>query len=93
MNINTVKAIIAEAGGPDYILGFRFANGYKVVYSNHKIDVDKDFVTIGDSELIKFEHTDCFGKKGKSYIDVDELVQVYTRDDLEGRISIRDFME
>lgn len=93
MTINTIKDIIALAGGPEYVLGFRFANGYKVVFSNHVIDLEKDFIEVNESDILIFEHTDTFGKKAKSYLDVEEIVQIYTRDNLNERICIRDFME
>lgn len=93
MTIKTIKAVIADAGGPEYILGMRFANGYKLVYSKHLIDPDKDFIEIDGVELLLFEHVDFSGKKAKSYLEVSEITQIYAREDLEGRISIRDFME
>ena len=40
MQISTIKAVIQEAGGPEYLLGFRFANGYKLVYSRNIINLD-----------------------------------------------------
>ena len=47
MTIDAVKAVINEVGGPERVLGFRFANGYKVVYSTHLVNPDEDFKVIG----------------------------------------------
>ena len=93
MTASTVKAVIQDAGGPEYVLGFRFANGYKTVYSQNVIDLDNDFVEIDGVELLIFHHNDTFGNKAHSYLDVSEITQVYVRDSLEGKIFIRDFME
>lgn len=93
MTANTVKAVIQDAGGPEYVLGFRFANGYKTVYSQNVIDLDNDFVEIDGVELLIFHHTDTFGNKAHSYLEVSEISHVYVRDSLEGKIFIRDFME
>ena len=92
MTANTVKAVIEDAGGPEYLLGFRFANGYKLVYSKYVIEMD-DFITIDGVELLKFHHTDTFGNKAHSYLEVSEISHVYVRDSLDAKICIRDFME
>lgn len=93
MTSKTVKAVIKHAGGPEYILGMRFANGYKLTYSSHLIDPEVDFVEIDGVELLIYEHKDFSGKRAKSYLEVEEIVQIYARESLEGRISVRDFME
>ena len=93
MQISTIKAVIQEAGGPEYLLGFRFANGYKLVYSRNIINLDEDFVEIDGVELLIFHHVDNYGNTAKSYLEISEIAHIYVRDSLEGKIYIRDFME
>ena len=93
MTIDAIKAIVEEAGGPKHVLGFRFANGYKVVFSEHVLDLEEDFKVFGDVEIFIYEQHDHQLNKGKSYIIVDEIVQVYTVVDTTKKIYIRDFME
>ena len=93
MTTSTIKAVIAQAGGPEFLLGFRFANGYKLVYSQYMIDLANDFVTIDGVELLKFHHKDTFGATATSYLEISEVSHIYFRDDASAKISIRDFME
>lgn len=96
MTANTIKTIINNEGGPDYLLGFRFANGYKLVYSRHLINLDEDFITIDGVDLLKYEHVDWSGNTAHSIMEVDEITQIYFRDKLDDddhKLCIRDFME
>ena len=93
MQISTIKAIIEDAGGPEYLLGFRFANGYKLVYSKQLIHMDDDFVVMDGKDLLIYHHVDRDGNTARSYLDVEEICHVYVRDSLEDKIYIRDFME
>ena len=93
MTIDTIKSIVTEAGGEKHILGFRFANGYKVVFSKHLLNLNEDFKVINGSEIFIFEQVDTFGNRAKSYLDVSEIVQVYTVVDIKSNICIREIME
>ena len=93
MTIDVLKAIIEQAGGPVHVAGFRFANGYKLAYSNHILDLDNDFTTINGVEFLIYHHKDTMGHTATSYIMVDELVHVYIIDDVTKPIILRDFME
>ena len=93
MQASTVKAVIQGAGGPEYLLGFRFANGYKLVYSRNTINIDEDFVEIDGVELLVFHHVDNFGNEARSFLEISEIAHIYVRNSLEGKIFIRDFME
>lgn len=97
MTIDNIKKIIINEGGPEYVLGFRFANGYKLVYSRHLINLDEDFINVDGTELLKYEHVDWSGNKAHSLLEVEEIVQIYFRDELdvnlENKLCIRDFME
>ena len=93
MTIDVLKAIIEQAGGVVHVAGFRFANGYKLSYSNHTIDLDKDLVTIAGVEFLIYHHKDTMGHTATSYILVDQLVHVYLIDDITKPIILRDFME
>lgn len=93
MTIDTIKAIVAEAGGEKHILGFRFGNGYKVVFSKHILNIEEDFKVINGMEMLIFEQYDTFGNLAKSYLDISEIVQVYTLVDINSNICIREIME
>ena len=100
MTIDAVKAVINEVGGPERVLGFRFANGYKVVYSTQARKVIKDkLLDINEdinqkmNDMGLYHHKDTMGHTATSYIDFSEIVQVYTVDDPTKPIILRDFME
>lgn len=93
-----VKACIDYAGGPEYILGFRFANGYKLAYSprgegdtNYRINPNTDLIEIGGTEYLKFEHHDFNGRPAYSLIPTECINQVYYMTD--AGIRMRDIME
>lgn len=92
MTTDILKAVIEQAGGFDCVAGFRFANGYKVVYSNHVLK-EEDFVTIRGMEFLMYHHKDTMGHTATSYLEVEEIVQVYVIDDITKPIILRDFME
>lgn len=93
MTIDVLKDVIEQAGGAVHVAGFRFANGYKLSYSNHILDLDKDLVTIDGVEFLIYHHKDTMGHTATSYILVDQLVHVYLIDDVTKPIILRDFME
>ena len=93
MTIDVLKAVIEQAGGAANVAGFRFANGYKLSYSNHILDLDNDFTTINGVEFLIYHHKDTMGHTATSYILMDELVHVYLIDDITKPIILRDFME
>lgn len=88
----TIQAIADEVGGPDKIVGMRFANGCKFYFSRYALSMD-DFVTMGDDDLIKLRHKDTSNREAISYMVVDEIVQVYTVADLEAGIVLRDILD
>jgi hypothetical protein len=52
-----------------------------------------DFVTMADTEIIKFRHKDTMGREAVSYMVVEEIVWVYTIADLEAGIILRDILD
>lgn len=93
MDIAKLKALIEFIGGGDYVVGLRFANGYKVVYSKHLLNIDEDCITVGGMEYIKYEHYDTNGNIVLSYLPVDQIAQVYTLVDLDVPVILRDCLE
>ena len=87
-----VQAIADEVGGPEYIVGMRFANGTKQYFGRYALSMD-DFVELGGMELLKLKHKDTFGNEAVSYLDVSEIVQVYTIADIEAGIILRDILD
>ena len=91
MTIDALKAIINEVGGPEKIIGFRQANGCKHIFSRVALSLD-DLVVLGGQEFIKLKHKDTMGKEAISYLVMDEVVHIYTIDDIEAGIIIRDVL-
>ena len=91
MTIDALKAVINEVGGPEKIIGFRQANGCKHIFSRVALSLD-DLVVLGGQEFIKLKHKDTMGKEAISYLVMDEVVHVYTIDDVEAGIIIRDIL-
>lgn len=93
--INTVKALVDHVGGPQYIIGFRFANGYKTIYSRkgHLLEPEKDFVTIDGTEYLIYEHHDSNGHILLSYLEVEEITQVYVLPNLKDNVNLREVLE
>ena len=91
MTIDALKAVINEVGGPEKIIGFRQANGCKHIFSRVALSLD-DLVVLGGQEFIKLKHKDTMGKEAISYLVMDEVVHVYTIDDVEAGIIIRDVL-
>lgn len=94
-SISSVKALIDHVGGPNHVIGFRFANGYKTIYSRpgHKVEPEKDFVVVDGNEYIIYEHHDCSGNILLSYLEVEEIVQMYVLPDLKKNIILRDVLD
>lgn len=95
MSIETIKTLIEQTGGVEYLLGFRFANGYKVIYSRpgHFLNIEEDFVIVNGVELLKYEHHDSKRVGVISYLEVDEIAQVYILPDLEHNVNLRLIMD
>ena len=90
MTKSSIEAIANDAGGIEKIVGIRCANGTKFYFARYALSLD-DFVNMGDMEMLKLKHTDTMGNKAISYLDVSEIVQVYT---IEGdNIILRDILD
>lgn len=92
MNKQVLDAIAKEVGGYDNIVGIRCANGTKVYFGRYALR-GEDFVNLGGCDLIKIKHKDHQNREAISYLDVDEIVQVYTVLDLEKGITLRDILD
>ena len=92
MTIEAMKAIINEIGGPEKVIGFRQANGTKFYFSRYALSLD-DLVTMGGQEFIKLKHKDTSNRESISYLVMDEVVHVYTINDIEAGIIIRDVLD
>ena len=88
----TFQAIVDEIGGPEKVVGFRMANVMKFYFSKYALSMD-DIVTMGDNEVIKLYHVDTMGRKATSYMILDEVVWVYTIEDVEAGIILRDILD
>ena len=88
----TIQAIADEVGGAQNIIGLRMANGTKFYFSRYRLSMD-DFVTMADTEIIKFRHKDTMGREAVSYMVVEEIVWVYTIADIEAGIILRDILD
>ena len=88
----TFQAIVDEIGGPEKVVGLRMANGTKFYFSKYALSMD-DIVTMGDNEVIKLYHVDTMGRKATSYMILDEVVWVYTIEDVEVGIILRDILD
>ena len=90
MTKSNIEAIANEVGGIEKVVGIRCANGTKFYFSSYALSLD-DFVTMGDMEMVKLKHIDTMGNKAVSFLDVSEIVQVYT---IEGEnIILRDILD
>lgn len=92
MSKEGIEAIINEAGGPEYVLGWRLANGTKWYFSRYVLSMD-DFVTLGGEDVVKLKHKDTSNREAISYLTLDEIVHIYTIVDLEGGITLRDILD
>ena len=92
MTKEVVNAIANEAGGYDHIIGMRMANGTKFYFGRYALKAD-DFVTLGGMEILKLYHKDTMGGEAVSYLDVSEIVQIYTITDIEKSIILRDILD
>lgn len=92
MTKSNMEAIANEVGGFDHIVAIRCANGTKFYFSRYVLKAD-DFITLGDQELLKIYHKDTMGGEATSYVDVSEIVQVLTVEDLSKPIIMRDMLD
>lgn len=97
MTNQDIKNVIDYIGGYQYLIGFRFANGYKLAYSprgdnddNFRLK-DEYLITIGDIDYIKFEHHDHTNTPAYSLIPTENVNQIYYMTD--AGICFRDVME
>lgn len=92
MSKEGIEAIINEAGGPEYVLGWRMANGTKWYFSRYTLSMD-DFITLGGEDVVKLKHKDTSNREAVSYLTIDEIVQIYTIKDLDAGITLRDILD
>ena len=86
MTLESLKAIIAEAGGDKYVIGFLFGSAYKFIYN--KINFDSS-VHIKDSmDCVMIEVKDCYGTPCKIYAPIDDIKQVVVRNTLDQRVDL-----
>lgn len=88
----TFQAIVDEIGGPEKIVGLRMANGMKFYFSKYALKME-DIITMGDSDIIKLYHVDTLGREAVSYMVLEEVVWVYTIEDVEKGIVLRDILD
>lgn len=93
MNKEQLKALVDHIGGAEYVIGMRFKNGYKLVYSRHILDLEEDIKTFGGLEMLIYEHMDTNENIVKSFLPLEEIAQVYTLTDLDDDVILRDIME
>lgn len=92
MTKETFQAIVDEVGGPEKIVGLRMANGTKFYFSKYALKME-DIVDMGGVEIIKLYHKDTMGREAVSYMVLEEVVWVYTIDDVEAGIILRDLLD
>lgn len=92
MTKQIVEAIANDAGGFDHVVGIRMANGCKFYFSRYTLKAD-DFIELGGMELLKLYHKDTMGREAVSYLDVSEIVHVFTIKDMEKGIVLRDILD
>lgn len=91
MTIEAMKAVVNEVGGPEKIVGFRQANGCKHIFSRFVFKLE-DLVELGGQEFIKLRYMDTLGHECIGYLVMDEIVHLYTIDDVEAGIIVRDVL-
>ena len=62
-------------------------------YTKNKANKSNDFVNMGGCDILKLRHKDTQNREAISYLDVDEIVQVYVVTDLEIGITLRDILD
>jgi hypothetical protein len=87
-----VEAIANDAGGFEHIVGMRMANGTKFYFGRYALKAE-DFITMGGMEILKLYHKDTMGGEAVSYLDVSEIVQLYTVKDIGKPIILRDILD
>ena len=87
-----IEAIANDIGGYEKIVGMRCANGTKFYFSRYALQSDH-FVQMGDMEMLKLFHKDTMGSEAVSYLDVSEIVQIYTIVDMDKPIVLRDILD
>jgi hypothetical protein len=92
MTKSVVEAIANDAGGFDHIVGMRMANGTKFYFGRYALKAE-DFITMGGMEILKLYHKDTMGGEAVSYLDVSEIVQLYTVKDIGKPIILRDILD
>lgn len=97
MTNSDVKSVVDYIGGYQYVIGFRFANGYKLTYSPRKENdtsyqfKEEDLLEINGVDYLKFKHHDHENNPAYSIIPTECINQVYYMTD--AGICFRDIME
>lgn len=91
MTIDAMKAVINEIGGPEKIIGIRQANGCKHIFSRFTFKLE-DLVVLSGQEFIKLKYKDTMGHECISYLVMEEVVHIYTIDDVDAGIIVRDII-
>lgn len=97
MTNNDVKSVVDYIGGYQYVVGFRFANGYKLAYSPRAENdtsyqfKEADLLEINGVDYLKFEHHDHENNLAYSIIPTECINQIYYMTD--AGICFRDIME
>ena len=92
MTKSNIEAIANDVGGYEKIVGMRCANGTKFYFSRYALKPEH-FVQMGDMEMLKLFHKDTMGSEAVSYLDVSEIVQIYTVVDMDKPIVLRDILD
>jgi hypothetical protein len=92
MTKSVIEAIANDAGGFEHIVGMRMANGTKFYFGRYALKAE-DFITMGGMEILKLYHKDTMGGEAVSYLDVSEIVQLYTVKDIGKPIILRDILD
>lgn len=86
MTLESLKAVIAEAGGDKYVIGFLFGSAYKFIYN--KINFDSSIHIKDSMNCVMIEVKDCYGTPCKIYAPIDDIKQVVVRDTLDTKIDL-----
>lgn len=87
-----LQKILNHAGKTDdNVIGFRLANGGRVMFTRDEFDMATNMLDSIGMLYKKLE--DSEGKIAHSYTELDEIVQVILRDDVNEHIFVRDIIE
>ena len=86
MTLQSLKAIIAEAGGDAYVIGFLFGSAYKFIYN--KVHFDSSIHIKDSMDCVMIEVKDCYGVQCKIYAPIDDIKQVIVRNSLNQKVDL-----